>query len=76
MGAHAFGVPLPVGDMISSGVGIASNFVGGGGSQKRDMFTHRATADALWFRMLFNFFLSSRPASVTGAALSGLSSTS
>jgi hypothetical protein len=26
--------------------------------------------------MLFNFFLSSRPASVTGAALSGLSSTS
>jgi hypothetical protein len=40
MGAAAFGVPVPVGDMISSGVGIASNLVGGGrgGKQKRDIF--------------------------------------
>jgi hypothetical protein len=34
MGAKAFGVPVPVGDMISSGVDIASNLLGGG-SQKR-----------------------------------------
>jgi hypothetical protein len=39
MGAKAFGVLVPVGDMISSGVGIASNLFGGGegGSQKRDI---------------------------------------
>jgi hypothetical protein len=40
MGGLAFGVPVNVGDMISSGVGIASNLLGGGGSgsQKRDIF--------------------------------------
>jgi hypothetical protein len=38
MGAAAFGVLVPVGDMISSGVDVASNlFGGGGGSQKRDI---------------------------------------
>jgi hypothetical protein len=31
MGAAAFGVPVPVGDMISSGVDVASNLLGGGG---------------------------------------------
>jgi hypothetical protein len=36
MGAHAFGVPVNVGDMISSGVGIASNLLGGG-NKKRDI---------------------------------------
>jgi hypothetical protein len=36
MGARAFGVPVNVGDMISSGVDIASNLLGGG-SQKRDI---------------------------------------
>jgi hypothetical protein len=37
IGTTAFGIPLPVGDMISSVVGIASNLLGGGGSQKRDI---------------------------------------
>jgi hypothetical protein len=37
MGTTALGVPLPVGNMISSGVGIASNLVGGGGNKKRDI---------------------------------------
>jgi hypothetical protein len=37
MGARAFGVPINVGDMISSGVDVASNLLGGGGSQKRDI---------------------------------------
>jgi hypothetical protein len=36
MGTRAFGVLVNVGDMISSGVGIASNLFGGG-SQKRDI---------------------------------------
>jgi hypothetical protein len=36
MGDHAFGIPINVGDMVSSGVGIASNVLGGG-SQKRDI---------------------------------------
>jgi hypothetical protein len=37
MGTSALGAPVNVGDMISSGVGIASNLLGGGGSQKRDI---------------------------------------
>jgi hypothetical protein len=37
MGAHAFGVPVNVDEMISSGVDVASNLLGGGGSQKRDI---------------------------------------
>jgi hypothetical protein len=39
-GAAAFGVPVPVGNMIYSGVGIASNLFGGGGgggSQRKDI---------------------------------------
>jgi hypothetical protein len=36
MGAKAFGVPVPVGDMISTGVDFTSNLLGGG-SQKRDI---------------------------------------
>jgi hypothetical protein len=36
MGARAFGVPVNVGDMVSSGVDVASNLFGGG-SQKRDI---------------------------------------
>jgi hypothetical protein len=35
MGAAAFGVPVPVGDMISSGVDVASNLLSG---KKRDIF--------------------------------------
>jgi hypothetical protein len=41
MGARSFGVPVPVGDMISSGVDIASNLFGGrgggDGSQRKDI---------------------------------------
>jgi hypothetical protein len=36
MGAAAFGVPVPVGGMISSGVDITSNLLGGG-KKKRDI---------------------------------------
>jgi hypothetical protein len=36
MGAHAFGVPVNVGDMISSGVDVASNLLRGG-NKKRDI---------------------------------------
>jgi hypothetical protein len=36
MGARAFGLPVNVGDMISSGVDVASNFLGGG-NKKRDI---------------------------------------
>jgi hypothetical protein len=36
MGGHAFVVPVNVSDMISSGVDVASNLLGGG-SQKRDI---------------------------------------
>jgi hypothetical protein len=36
MGARAFGVPINVGDLISSDVDISSNLLGGG-SQKRDI---------------------------------------
>jgi hypothetical protein len=36
MGAPAFGVPVNVGDMISSGVDVTSNLLGGG-SQKRNI---------------------------------------
>jgi hypothetical protein len=35
MGARAFGVPVNVGDMISSGVDVASNLLGGGGGNKK-----------------------------------------
>jgi hypothetical protein len=35
MGAHAFGVPVNVGDMISSGIDVASNLLGG--NKKRDI---------------------------------------
>jgi hypothetical protein len=31
----AFGVPVNVGDIVSSGVGIANNFLGGGGGNKK-----------------------------------------
>jgi hypothetical protein len=41
MGTHAFGVPVNVGDMISSGVDVVSNLLGGGGggrgNKKRDI---------------------------------------
>jgi hypothetical protein len=36
MGAHAFCIPVNVGDMISSGVDVASNLLGGG-NKKRDI---------------------------------------
>jgi hypothetical protein len=36
MGAKAFGVPVPVGNMISSGVDVASNLLSGG-NKKRDI---------------------------------------
>jgi hypothetical protein len=40
MGGHAFGVPVNVCDMISSGVDVASNlFGGGGGSQKKKIYS-------------------------------------
>jgi hypothetical protein len=36
MGAHAFGIPVNVGDMISSGISIANSLLGGG-NKKRDI---------------------------------------
>jgi hypothetical protein len=37
IGRTALGVPLPVGNTISSGLDIAGNLLGGGGNKKRDI---------------------------------------
>jgi hypothetical protein len=47
IGTHPLCVPFPVGDMISSGVDITSNLLGGG-SQKREILKDpNSTASSL-----------------------------